>query len=100
MTKPRNIVGPVVRRLRHSMGLTQADLAAKLNLDGWDLARGTLAKIEAGIRWVADFELLALARALGVPPGALIDPADRPPSALVARRARPRSRPVASPRGR
>lgn len=81
MTKPRNIVGPVVRRLRHSRGLTQADLAAKLNLGGWDLARGTLAKIEAGIRWVADFELVALARALGVPPSALIDPADYGPPA-------------------
>ena len=66
MTKPRNIVGPLVRELREKQGLTQAELAAKLNLAGWDLSRETLAKIESQIRWVADFELLYLAEGLGI----------------------------------
>lgn len=46
-------------------------LVARLNLLGWDLSRGTLAKIEARIRWIADFEVVQLAKALGVAPGDL-----------------------------
>lgn len=66
MQKPRNIVGPVVRELREKKGLTQPQLVAKLNLAGWDVSRETLAKIEAQIRWVADFEVLKLAAAFGI----------------------------------
>jgi transcriptional regulator with XRE-family HTH domain len=32
-----------------------------------DIGRDTVAKIEAGSRWIGDFELVYLARALGVP---------------------------------
>jgi transcriptional regulator with XRE-family HTH domain len=66
MKRPRNLVGPLVRELREKNGLTQAQLAAKLNLLGWDLSRDTLAKIESQIRWVADFEILKLATSLGL----------------------------------
>lgn len=66
MNNPRNIVGPVVRQLRKEKGLTQAELCAKLNLLGWDIGRDTLAKLEIQVRWVADFELLKLAKALNV----------------------------------
>ena len=68
MQKPRNIVGPVVRELRAKMVLTQPQLVAKLNVAGWDVSRETLAKIEAQIRWVADFEILKLAAGLGIDP--------------------------------
>ena len=66
MNSPRNIVGPLVRQLRMKRGLTQAQLAAKLNLLGWDLSRDTLAKIESQARWVADFEILRLAAGVGI----------------------------------
>ncbi len=66
MDNPRNIVGPQVRKLREKQGLTQPMLVAKLNLLGWDISRETLAKIESQIRWVADFELVCLAEALGL----------------------------------
>lgn len=39
---------------------------------GWDLSRDTLAKIELQSRWVADFEAIFLAQALGVPIHALL----------------------------
>lgn len=68
LKKPRNIVGPVVRELREKLGLSQAQLAAKINVHGWDISRETLAKIEAQIRWVADFELSHLAKALEMEP--------------------------------
>jgi len=67
MKHVRNLVGPLVRRIRNAQGMTQDDLAAKLQRAGWDVSRVTVAKIEAQIRWVADCELFMLAKALGVP---------------------------------
>ncbi len=64
--QPRNIVGPVLRELREGKGLTQAQFVAKLNLLGWDISRDTYAKLESQIRWVADFEILKLAKGIGV----------------------------------
>jgi transcriptional regulator with XRE-family HTH domain len=66
MKQPRNIVGPVVRELREKKGLTQPELVAKLNVQGWDVSREILAKIEAQFRWVADFEILKLAASVGI----------------------------------
>src|SRR5206468_3329527 len=62
----RNIVGPQIRRLRFERNLSQPALAAKCQRLGWDIGRDTVAKIEAGGRWLGDFELAYLARALGV----------------------------------
>lgn len=67
MKHVRNLVGPLVRRIRNAQGMTQDDLAAKLQRAGWDVSRVSVAKIEAQIRWVADCELFMLAKALGVP---------------------------------
>ena len=61
-----------MRELREKQGLTQPQLAAKINLAGWDVSRETLAKIESQIRWVADFEVLRLAEGLGVDATGLI----------------------------
>ncbi len=72
MKKPRNIVGPVVRELRERKNLTQPMLVAKLNLGGWEISRETLAKIESQFRWVADFEIVELASALGTDPCELL----------------------------
>ncbi|UTW03084.1 helix-turn-helix transcriptional regulator [Amphritea atlantica] len=61
-----NIIGPNVRKIRDQQDLTQDDLAARCNVSGWDISRGTLAKIEAKVRKVSDYEALALAQALNV----------------------------------
>lgn len=53
-----------MRKLRHARELTQETLAAKCNGLGWDLGRGTLAKIEAAVRCVTDAERFVLAKAL------------------------------------
>jgi transcriptional regulator with XRE-family HTH domain len=62
----QNLVGPQARKVRYDLGWSQEQLAAKLGRLGWDISRGTLAKIEAGVRCVSDFELLMLSRTLGV----------------------------------
>jgi transcriptional regulator with XRE-family HTH domain len=72
MAEMQNIVGPVIRELRDKKKLSQAQLVAKLNLLGWDLSRGTLAKIEAQIRCVTDYEIPILAAAVGVEPPELL----------------------------
>jgi transcriptional regulator with XRE-family HTH domain len=68
----QNIVGSVIREIRERKGLTQAQLVIKLNLAGWDLSRGTLAKIESQVRCVTDYELLKLADGIGVEATVLI----------------------------
>jgi HTH-type transcriptional regulator, cell division transcriptional repressor len=71
----QNIVGKRVQeaRLKFKPSLSQEELAARLQLDGWKISRGTLSKIEAGLRRVTDFELLALAKTLKVTPQWLLD---------------------------
>ena len=63
---PSNIIGKQVSRLRTGLGISQDQLSAKCQRAGLDISRGTLAKIEAGIRCVSDQEALLLAQALGV----------------------------------
>lgn len=71
----KNIVGKKVREARHKNkpALSQKELAARLELNGWKISRGTLAKIEAGIRQVTDFEVMALSKTLKVSPDWLLD---------------------------
>ena len=62
----KNLVGPVVRKIRYQRGLTQAMLTARCNRAGWDIGENTIAKIEAQIRCVTDREIVHLAKAIGV----------------------------------
>lgn len=66
----KNIVGYRVREIRLSQKppLTQDELAVRLQLDGWRIQRGTLAKIESNIRQVTDIEVMRLAKASSVSP--------------------------------
>ena len=63
---PTNIIGRQIAKLRTAKGLSQDALAGKCQRAGWDISRGTLAKIESGVRCVSDSELLLLAKALEV----------------------------------
>ncbi len=64
----RNLVGPRVREARLSCQpkITQAQLAARMQLAGFSLDRVSVAKVEIGLREVTDRELMALADSLGV----------------------------------
>ena len=46
--------------------VTQADLAARLQIEGTRLERVTISKIETGYREVTDVETVAIAKILGV----------------------------------
>ena len=72
MSRPKNIVGPQVRRIRDQLGWSQSMLAAKCQVAGWDVSRSIIAAIEGRVRWVGDFELLLLAKVLRSNPSDLL----------------------------
>lgn len=65
-SSPRNAIGATVRLLRNQRGWTQEILAAKCEVAGCAISRGTLAKIEAQIRTATDIETYVLAQVLKV----------------------------------
>lgn len=76
----KNIAGPRIREARdaHKPPLTQDQLAGKVAALGVTLDRTAIAKIESGQRGINDYELAALARALGVDANWLIHVARKP----------------------
>jgi transcriptional regulator with XRE-family HTH domain len=63
----RNLIGERVRLARKKANppMTQADLAARLQVQGLRIERVTISKIETGYREVTDVEAAAIAKALG-----------------------------------
>jgi transcriptional regulator with XRE-family HTH domain len=59
-------MGENIRKIREKKGLTQEQLAAKLQTLGCDITRSALAKIEAGQRHLYSWEIPALKNALDV----------------------------------
>ena len=62
----RNISGTMLRKLRIEKGLSQQQLAEKVQLEGVELTSKEISKIENDNRLVQDFELFAFAQVLGV----------------------------------
>ena len=48
------------------MRLSQADLAARMQINGVTIEREAISKIETGDRFVTDYELLTFAKVFGV----------------------------------
>lgn len=66
MENYQNILGPCIREIRQRSDLTQEQLTARCNRLGWDISRGTLAKIESQVRRITDIEVELLSSALGI----------------------------------
>lgn len=62
----KNICGDRVHEARCRLRLTQSDLAAQLQVAGINIERDSVSRIEIGTRFVADYELRALANLLKV----------------------------------
>lgn len=58
--------GERIRQARTQQRCTQTDLAARVQVRGVILERDCISRIENGLRMVQDFELRAIASALGV----------------------------------
>jgi transcriptional regulator with XRE-family HTH domain len=63
-----NILGSKIRaaRERATPTITQSDLAARLAVHGIDFDRPTVTRIEAGKRYLRDYEIKAIAKILKV----------------------------------
>ncbi len=62
----KNLCGDRVREARARLSITQADLAARLQVAGVIMERDSVSRIEIGTRFVTDYELLVLSDVLGV----------------------------------
>ena len=62
----KNIIGPRVKKARKEVGVTQADLAAQLQVLGITIDRSAIAKIETGRRPISDIEVAAISKILKV----------------------------------
>ena len=61
-----NISGPRIREARVKAGMSQEELAVRMQLAGLQMGQMAVSRIETGKRLVPDFELPLLAAALGV----------------------------------
>ncbi len=59
------MVGQNIRQLRENQGMTQDELAAKLQLSGCDITRSAIAKIEVGQRHLYPDEVILIRKILG-----------------------------------
>ena len=64
----KNICGNRVKEARKRAKLSQQELAAKLQVANINIERDSVSRIEIGTRFVADYELKALAEILEVSP--------------------------------
>lgn len=62
----KNLCGDRVKEARARRKITQADLAARLQIEGVTMERDSVSRIEIGTRFVTDYELVVLSRVLGV----------------------------------
>ncbi len=58
-------IGNNIRKLRERVGLTQEQVAAKLQINGCDITRSAVAKIEVGQRHLYPDEIMLLKEILG-----------------------------------
>lgn len=63
----RNLCGKQIAKFRNKAGLTQEELAAKMQIAGHDYDRATLAKIENQMRSLYDWEVSLFAQVLDYP---------------------------------
>lgn len=62
----RNISGERIDQRRTTLRLSQADLAARMQVRGVTIEREAISKIETGDRFVTDYEFIVFAEVLGV----------------------------------
>ncbi|MBQ7956294.1 MAG: helix-turn-helix domain-containing protein [Lachnospiraceae bacterium] len=68
----KNIIGKKIKKLRKEAGLTQKQLAEKLQLLGHEFSDLTILRIEQGTRFVPDYEVVILANYFGITTDALL----------------------------
>ena len=68
-----NLCGRKIAVLRKSLGLSQRELADRLQISGLDVDKNAIQRIEAGKRFVTDIELKKLSVIFGVTADSLLE---------------------------
>lgn len=67
-----NIIGDRLAERRKELGLSQKKFADRLQLQGLDVDKNAIQRIECGKRFVTDIELTYICKALGTDPNELL----------------------------
>ena len=67
-----NVCGEKVASLRKQIGISQRELADRLQLSGLDIDKNAVQRIECGKRFVTDIEIVVLAKVFAVGVGELL----------------------------
>lgn len=62
----KNVCGERIHEARCIKRISQADLAARMQIKGITIERDSISRIEIGTRFVADYELMVFSEILGV----------------------------------
>lgn len=62
----KNICGDRIKLARCMRKVSQSDLAARLQVNGIIIERDSISRMEIGTRFVADYELMIIAKVLDV----------------------------------
>lgn len=68
----KNVCGTKIKEARKRLKLSQEELAAKLQVEGINIERDSVSRIEIGTRFIADYELAALCKILNITPEYLL----------------------------
>ncbi len=97
----KNVVGRQIGRIRSNRDWSQADLARKLQIAGWNISRSEVSKIEMRVREVKDWQTMLLVRVLDQPHEAFYprlnpeEPLRDALAAVMAKKQNPRTKRVA-----
>lgn len=69
----KNIISSKLKQLREEKGLSQSNLAAKLQTMNVNIDQQMISKIEKNSRQVTDYELACICKCLSVTPNDLLD---------------------------
>ncbi|MBO5359150.1 MAG: helix-turn-helix transcriptional regulator [Clostridia bacterium] len=62
-----NVCGKSIAQFRIGMGISQRELAEKMQLVGIDIDKNAIQRIESGKRFVTDIEVIAFAKVFNIP---------------------------------
>lgn len=62
----KNISGDRIREARQKLRLSQIDLAARMQVEGINVERDSISRIEIGTRFIPDYEIPLFAKVLHV----------------------------------
>lgn len=69
----KNLISQRLKELREENNMSQSALASRLQLQGYDMDKNAITRIETNKRYVTDMELKAFVEIFGVGYGYLID---------------------------